>query len=336
MKQNKDEHPVVLIVDDDPNFRFLVRQTLEQSGYITEEAEDGAQAVGVYQELQPDIILLDVVMPEMDGFAVLQTIRGMPKGLNVPIIMITSLKDTESVTKAFEYGATDFLTKPVDWHLLSLRVQFLLRANHDVLQIVNKAVLGKTQSLSSLSSDAKQDFLQTDTLHHIQHLEKAVGTEILHELLEIIGTSVNVVSDIEDQVKPTLRLIRSKTASPIEDSVLLNMRLQEMQCNKSFVDELLSSLQNELLQHHEKSGFYYRQKQLSLLFSTILKIKAIADYLGSSHLSYLCNEVLTIPGQQIEDDIEHLLVEIKEEISVVNSALDKEISTHEHSFEIEQ
>lgn len=335
MNQNDNEHPVVLIVDDDPNFRFLVRQTLEQSGYITEEAEDGAQAVGVYQELQPDIILLDVVMPEMDGFAVLQAIREMPKGLNVPIIMITSLKDTESVTKAFELGATDFLTKPVDWHLLSLRVQFLLRANHSVLQMVNKAVVGKTQPLTTLSREEKQDILKTDTLHHIQHLEKAVGTEVLHELLEIIGTSVNVVNDIDDQIKPSLRLIREKATPAIEDSVLLNMRLQEMQCNKSFVDTMLNSIQKELLQFHEKAGFYYRQNQISLLFLTTLQIKAVADFLGSARLSYLCNEILTIPGQQIETDVEPLLGEIHEEIDVVNNALDKEISTHEHSFEIE-
>lgn len=330
-----EERAVVLIVDDDPSFRFLVRQTLEQSGYITEEAEDGAQAVGLFHELQPDIILLDVVMPEMDGFAVLQSIREMPKGLNVPVIMITSLKDTASVTKAFDLGATDFLTKPVDWHLLSLRVQFLLRANHEVLQIVNKAMVGKTQPLSKMSSREKHEFLKSDTLHHIHHLEQSVGTEVLHELLEIIGTSVHVVDNVEQQVQPALRVIKNKKSPPLDDSKLLNLRLQEMQLNHAFVDDLLENAKIELSQQLEKAGFYYRQKQFSLMISSLVQMKAVADYYGAEHLNFLCNAVLTLPGQQMDTDVIPLLNQLQDEIQVVIEALDKEITSHEHSLEIE-
>jgi CheY-like chemotaxis protein len=101
--------PVVLLVDDDEMERFLHRQALEPAGFEIVEAEDGATALQAFAITVPDIVVLDVMMPEMDGFAVCQAIRAMPAGRNTPILMATGLDDVESIKRAYRVGATDLL-----------------------------------------------------------------------------------------------------------------------------------------------------------------------------------------------------------------------------------
>jgi CheY-like chemotaxis protein len=91
--------PVVLLIDDDEMERFLYRQALEQEGFEIVEAEDGAAALEAFALAAPDIIMLDVIMPKIDGFAACQAIRALPAGRNIPILMATGLDDVESIDK---------------------------------------------------------------------------------------------------------------------------------------------------------------------------------------------------------------------------------------------
>ena len=119
----------VMIVDDDPTIRFLACETLEQAGIAVTEAADGDQALAIYEQVKPDIILLDVHMPGLDGFAVCNRIREDPEGLNIPIIMMTGHDDIESIKRAYETGATDFISKPLNWLILCYRIRYMLRAS---------------------------------------------------------------------------------------------------------------------------------------------------------------------------------------------------------------
>ena len=123
------ESPRVLLVDDDITIRFLCRQTLEREGFVVEEAENGMQALIACEKISPNIILLDVMMPEMDGFTTCVKIRSMPGEQFTPILMMTGLDDFESINQAFEVGATDFITKPCNWLLLAHRIRYLLRSS---------------------------------------------------------------------------------------------------------------------------------------------------------------------------------------------------------------
>jgi PAS domain S-box-containing protein len=120
--------PLILVVDDDKVMRRLVRRVLERRGYAVEEAADGAQALSAFERLQPDVVLLDITMPEMDGFASLARLRALPGGDRTPVLMITALDDKASVDRAFEAGATDYITKPIHWDVLYHRMRNLLRA----------------------------------------------------------------------------------------------------------------------------------------------------------------------------------------------------------------
>jgi len=130
--------PLVQIVDDDATMRLLMRATLEKSGFRVTESSSGEEAISTFKKLRPEAILLDVLMPGMDGFETCKTLRSLPGGEHIPILMATGLDDVESINKAFDAGATDFVTKPINWPLMSHRVRYMLRASEAFLEIKEK------------------------------------------------------------------------------------------------------------------------------------------------------------------------------------------------------
>lgn len=135
MKEQMETPPLILVVDDDPGTRLLATASLRQAGYSTQEAGDGEEGVSAYERFRPDLVLLDVVMPRMDGFLVCREIRRLPGGDRVPILMMTGLDDRSSIHRAYEVGATDFVTKPIQWVVLGYRVGYLLRAGRAFLDL---------------------------------------------------------------------------------------------------------------------------------------------------------------------------------------------------------
>jgi len=117
--------PLIFVVDDDKSMRMLLRVALEQEGYQVLEAQDGAACLAAYQNQKPDAILLDAVMPGIDGFACCTQLRTANDS-TVPVLMITVLDDPDSVEQAFAVGATDYITKPIQWAVLRHRVRRLL------------------------------------------------------------------------------------------------------------------------------------------------------------------------------------------------------------------
>jgi diguanylate cyclase (GGDEF)-like protein len=137
---------VVLVADDDPVMRLLMLEMLEGVNLDAIEAEDGVQAVQFARECCPDLILMDVEMPRMDGFAACRAIRDSENGATVPIVMVTGGDDLEAVTNAYEAGATDFVSKPINWPILGHRVLYVLRASDAIVRLriadaQNRAVL---------------------------------------------------------------------------------------------------------------------------------------------------------------------------------------------------
>lgn len=143
------EAPLILVVDDEKMMRILLRRALEKEGYRVAEATDGQDCLEAFQRLQPDLVLLDAMMPIMDGFtccAQLQSLQNAPsqnnlsscsletwrdgfgegRSRNPPVLIVTGLEDTASVDRAFEVGATDYITKPIHWAVLRQRVRRLI------------------------------------------------------------------------------------------------------------------------------------------------------------------------------------------------------------------
>ncbi|MDW8335401.1 MAG: EAL domain-containing protein [Tepidimonas sp.] len=117
----------VLVVDDDRTTRSMVCGVLRRDGWVVTEATDGQQAIEAVQQARPDLILMDVMMPGMDGHTACARIRAELADDALPIVMLTAADDLASIERAFDAGATDFITKPINWALLRERVRYALR-----------------------------------------------------------------------------------------------------------------------------------------------------------------------------------------------------------------
>ncbi|MBW4523053.1 MAG: PleD family two-component system response regulator [Scytolyngbya sp. HA4215-MV1] len=118
--------PLVLVVDDDSTMRILLRRAMEKQGYRVAEASNGQECLEIYTRLRPDIVLLDAMMPIMDGFECCLQLQKLPEANRTPVLIITGLEDKASVDRAFEVGAADYVTKPIHWPVLCHRVRRLI------------------------------------------------------------------------------------------------------------------------------------------------------------------------------------------------------------------
>ncbi|MCW9047098.1 MAG: EAL domain-containing protein [Gammaproteobacteria bacterium] len=125
-----EQTPVILIADDDPSIRLVLKHSMEQSGYHVIEAANGLEAVQAAIREIPDLILMDAVMPVMDGFRATEEIKKISGCQETPILMATSLDDDQSVARAFDVGACDYITKPFNWSVLKHRTSRMLFAAH--------------------------------------------------------------------------------------------------------------------------------------------------------------------------------------------------------------
>jgi len=124
----------IIIIDDDPNISELMSLYLEKEGYQTTEFLSGVEALSKMNDLRPDLILLDVMLPQMDGYEVLGEIR---KNSKVPVIMVTAKGDTFDKVLGLELGADDYLVKPFDTKELLARVKAVIRRYSDVIEDKN-------------------------------------------------------------------------------------------------------------------------------------------------------------------------------------------------------
>src|SRR5713226_6129491 len=150
----------ILIVDDDPVVRSLMRATLENDNFEVIEASDGVEGCRLYEERRPDLLLVDVIMPRMDGFELCRELRGRPTSSYVPIVVATSLDDVPSIARAYDAGATDFIPKPLNWLVLNHRVRYILRASRafDELRRSQEQLIAAKEAAEE-ASRAKSEFV---------------------------------------------------------------------------------------------------------------------------------------------------------------------------------
>ena len=120
---NRRSNPArILIVDDDPDTVFILSRHLQREGFVAIEALCGADCLRIARETEVDVILLDLMMPGMDGFQVCREIKGDPKTAEIPVILITGRTDVEARREGIRLGASEFLTKPVSCRQLVARI----------------------------------------------------------------------------------------------------------------------------------------------------------------------------------------------------------------------
>jgi PleD family two-component response regulator len=122
------ENNLILIADDDKTSCRLLQRVLMTEGYRVEVAFDGAEAIQKYVACQPNILLVDAIMPRFSGFDVCAFVKRLPPEKQAPVIMITGLDDPRDIDHAFAVGAIDYIAKPISWPILCQRLHQLLTA----------------------------------------------------------------------------------------------------------------------------------------------------------------------------------------------------------------
>jgi len=154
--------PLALIVDDDAVNRLMARAALESVGWGVEDAENGREALAAFQQLHPDVVLLDIMMPEMDGFAACTALRKLSGGEHTPVLIMTGLDDYDSITRAYDAGATDFLTKPLNGLLLTHRVRYIARSSRALQELrASQASVAQARDAALEGTRLKSEFLAT-------------------------------------------------------------------------------------------------------------------------------------------------------------------------------
>ena len=146
------QEPVtILVVEDNPVERQLIGKILRDANFDIVSVDCGEVVMDAVLNHQPDLILLDALMPDIDGFQVCELLRAHPKGLYIPIIMLTGLDDVDSIDRAYQVGATDFFTKPINHSLLVHRIRYLLRGRLLMDQLrLSQQSLATAQSVAKL------------------------------------------------------------------------------------------------------------------------------------------------------------------------------------------
>ncbi|MDH5393227.1 MAG: response regulator [Gammaproteobacteria bacterium] len=220
---------LILVVDDDPTQSLIIQSMLENRGFDVLVADNGADAIAAFQQHNPSIILLDAIMPGLDGFETCRQINALEHDSQTAILMFTALNDDKSVDMAFKAGAVDFITKPVCWSVLIARIGYLLkqkanvkhirrieeRLRHSqkmeaVSNIANNIthnfnnILGSIAGYTDLLIDLKPEDKSDKSAHYLQQIKKS--TQRANTLVSQMRVFTNIAITHLETLKPSALL----------------------------------------------------------------------------------------------------------------------------------
>ncbi|WP_347986637.1 EAL domain-containing protein [Methylomonas sp. AM2-LC] len=210
------DQPHIIVIDDDSMIRLMVVAALKAVGLNASEAGSGEEGLQLFVEKGAHAILLDVMMPDgMDGFATCIAFRQLPDTLNIPVLMMTGLDDIESINRAYDAGATDFITKPINLSLLGHRVRYMLRAAKTTNNLVeSERRLHRMAYFDSLTQLPNREFFK-------EHLKCMVALAERKSLkLAVLFLDLDGFKRINDTLGHQLGdLVLQKTSDELRNSI---------------------------------------------------------------------------------------------------------------------
>lgn len=221
--------PTILIVDDEPDNFEVVEILLFKDGYHLHYVSSGREAIAQIETIDPDLILLDVMMPEMDGIETCEHLKAHPTGQHIPVLMLTALSQKEDLARCLAAGADDFLSKPVNGLELRARVKSMLRIKQ------------------------QYDYLQ-DLLQIREDLTSAIVHDLRNPLTTVVMSSeiLKMTPLNERQMKHAQRIVESaQRLRTMIDNILLLARLQSNQVSLECQSLDLGSLVDQVVTEFE-------------------------------------------------------------------------------------
>lgn len=233
----------ILVVDDSPDNLLLVKCILEEEGYHITLAEDGQTALEIIDRLHPTLILLDVMMPGMDGFEVTERIRQNPNLPFIPILLITAY-DQPSVVRGLDCGADDFIRKPVEVDELMARVRSLLRLKHSVDER-DEIARQRADFVSRLTHDLRTPLVAADRM--LSLFEQGVLGKLSPPMHEAVQTMARSNRNLLDMVNTLLEVYRYEAGRKALSLVPVNL------------ENLLSEVKQELVPLAQEKGLELKE-----------------------------------------------------------------------------
>ena len=264
----KEKAKKILVVDDEERNLKLLGAILSNYGYSYETAKDGKEALKKAEEFLPDLIYLDIMMPEMDGYEVLRRLRADQRFSHVPVVLITALADKDSKLKGLDTGANDFLTKPFDPTELLIRTRNLLRIKEfeDFLkehnQRLEEEVRARTKELRKSYLDTIErltiiaEYKDEETANHIRRvgfycalIAKALGWP--EDRIDIIRYA-SPMHDIGKVAIPAEILLKPAKLTPEEYSLMKTHPVVGARILSGSPSPILQMAERIALSHHER------------------------------------------------------------------------------------
>lgn len=259
----------ILVVDDSPDNVFLIQTILEEEGYAISTADNGSTALAQVDQSPPQLILLDVMMPGMDGFEVTQRLRRNPQLPFIPILLITAY-DQPSVAQGLDIGADDFIRKPVEVDELLARVRSLLRLKHSVDER-DQIARQREDFVSRLTHDLRTPLVAADRM--LTLFEQGALGELTPTMQEAVNTMVRSNHNLLEMVNTLLEVYRFEagrkhlTFLPVNLPELLEEVVKEL---TPLAQEKGLALQLELEQYPDQGKVIGDRLELHRLFTNLV------------------------------------------------------------------
>lgn len=243
-----DKAPVkILVIEDEPTQRILAKEYLEQAGYLVRSSDDGKHGFNMAMKTEPDLIILDLMLPSMDGYELCQSFRNNERTKDTPIILVTASKESDVIKRGLAAGANDFVTKPVDWQFLADRVAFVLNQSREKQQIGRQVEELAEVEAEVAAVACEKTALQT-RLAELEEAEARAREEIavLHQQLEAAVEASAAAEQVKaDEIETSARQITETLKAEFE------AQLEKQQ--RQF-DEILQRQQDEAAAAAEIAG----------------------------------------------------------------------------------
>ncbi len=313
----------ILLVDDDPAFRLITSASLREAGFTVEEATTGAEALEMIGRSRPELILLDALMHEMDGFELCRRLQEDPETRQIPVLMVTGLEDTESVNRAFQAGAAGFITKPVNYPVLIHRIRFQLRVARESRELrESREQLAMAQQLARLGhwrwerdgerfeiSDQLARICELDLRHWRPTLENfidlidpqdreqfrlAMRNALEKEILRPLDYRITTSSGRRLYIHQEMALPRPGVLLATVQDVTRQYESEQKIRKLAYSDELTGLASRSYFQRHLEDTIHLAERhdeKFSLLYLDLDSFKDINDTLGHDVGDELLKEV---------------------------------------------
>ena len=294
----------ILIVDDTPNNIRLLFDVLDSAGFDISVVRNGETALEKLHHIQPDLILLDVMMPGIDGFETCRRVKSNPETRDIPIIFMTALSDTEHKVSGLKIGAIDYITKPIQVEEVLARVNVHLDLRNAQIKVQQEVIERKKTELELRETLASMQQMQTQLIQSekmsaLGNLVAGVALEINNPLGFLNGSISNATDNVED--------------------LLEHIKLYQQEC---------SSPTNTITQHAEDIDLEYLSEDLPKIFESMRKATYRIQSISNSLRTFSRGDTQCKVNADLNEGIENTLLILKYRLKANEKRPAIEVITH--------